>query len=140
VTMTFADWLRGWRSVLSWSQDDLAGASGLQKPLISKLESSAPGYVPRIDTIVKLCAGLNTSVAEPLIALGLLDRDDLVTTPDEEGLVRTYRALDDRGRKNLLDFAHTLKKNHSTNRVKAPFLKATPALQRGKAKQAKKSK
>jgi transcriptional regulator with XRE-family HTH domain len=134
VSITFAKWLKERRDSLGWSQDDLAAESGLKKPVISKLENSAAGYMPRFDTLVPLCAALHTSLADPLVAVGLLDRETLSASPEEEGLIHAYRALDDRGRKNLAAFSHTLLQSHATRRVHAPVLKAAPALQRSKQK------
>jgi transcriptional regulator with XRE-family HTH domain len=132
VTMTFADWLKERREALGWSQDDLAAESGLKKPVISKLENSVAGYMPRFDTLVPLCTALHASLSDPLIATGLLDRADLSISPEEESLIQAHRALDDRGRKNLSDFAKTLLKNHATHRVRVTVVRATPLLTRNK--------
>lgn len=52
--------VRSLREYKGWSQEDLANASGLQRPHISLIETKE--RVPGADTLVKLATALQTSV------------------------------------------------------------------------------
>jgi transcriptional regulator with XRE-family HTH domain len=141
VTLTFAAWLKQRREMKGMSQEELGLAAGFQsgRTNISKFEKSGPGYVPRLDALIAICKALDTTLDDPLVAMGLLDRPSLFTSPDEETIIHILRALDERGRTDLSNFAKTLahggtggSSGRQKYRVKAPLVKAAPALTRNK--------
>jgi predicted transcriptional regulator len=52
------------RSLLAWSQGDLAGASGISEPTIARLESQDGELGGRADTAAKIVAALESAGVE----------------------------------------------------------------------------
>jgi predicted transcriptional regulator len=52
------------RSLLAWSQGDLAGASGISEPTIARLESQDGELGGRADTAAKIVAALESGGVE----------------------------------------------------------------------------
>lgn len=53
--------LRAARSLLEWSQDQLATASGVSLPTIKRLEPGSAPLTTRVDTLEKLTRALETA-------------------------------------------------------------------------------
>lgn len=52
------------RSLLAWSQSDLANASGISEPTIARLESQDGELGGRVDTAAKIVAALEAAGVE----------------------------------------------------------------------------
>jgi transcriptional regulator with XRE-family HTH domain len=66
----FGEWLQQEREKRSWSQSDLARASGLHRQIINKTENSVS--MPAVETFIALAKALNYSPVFLLRKAGLL--------------------------------------------------------------------
>ena len=111
--MSIGDRIRQLRKSKRLTQEQLAAAIGVERSSIGKYEGKSKNVVPSDDVKERLARFFNVSVD---YLIGLSDIPYQIEadkqSPEERDLLGTYQQLTSFGRKLLLDYAHSLLKNH----------------------------
>jgi transcriptional regulator with XRE-family HTH domain len=100
----FSVWLKRTREAKGVTQDALADYLGQKKAAVSKWENKTePEAIPPLDTLVRMCEKLETTIAEPLTELGYLPRGEKIEDLQARTLLRQYEKLPQHARALVTD-------------------------------------
>ncbi len=75
--LTFGQLIARARNAKGWTQGDLADASGISRPTISRWERDAMNGTAEPETVRSLCAALDIDPRQAAVSLGYLTADEI---------------------------------------------------------------